>query len=547
MELSAVLESNAQRFLETEQPLNAVPLTAMLREVNPTSVKFSLLHATTLLAARDYDQAFRIAADVAKDFEGNMQAVAIAMKSAYELGDVRGCSAYAERLKDSPSMNVVALCYLGRCAELSGDTKRAVHNYCAALDIDPFCGEPMNALIERRLLGVNELRDTIESLRLPPEAEALRASYYARLPGEFVPKEFDKYIPRTTLLLQAARTEYERNDLQQALSLTTSLLKISPFNRECVCLHLSILVDMKATSKLFDVAHLLCSSKPHAELAVYAVGCFHFSLSNYERAGRFFTRATELDASFAEAWIAYGHCYAKLEEGEQALIVYRRAMNFFPGLPCCSTFVGMQYGRAHQWRLASHFLEEAKKAMPNDPLVLNEIGVLYMRTQRVDKAREMLEEAYKSLVNPENASEHRDCIIFNLATVYRKLQCYKQAIAFYTLYVKCRPSASHGHCALAFTHHLMGDMKMAIAHYHTALSIKADSFCRDMLDRALATEFGEASHGFAKRIEESLCSPSPDDISFLAASRTLRSDPTATSSKDHSHHPSVGRSLFFSA
>ncbi|KAH9579941.1 Tetratricopeptide repeat [Trypanosoma melophagium] len=545
MKRIALLESNARRFLENDQPLNAISITAILREVEPKSTHYLLLHAKTLFAAREYDLAIRVARDILNHEAENPEAILISMKSAYELGDTKECSALAEKLKQIPSMNVVALCYLGRCSELSGDTKKAAQYYQLALEIDPFCGEPMNALIERRLLNITELRTLVESLRLPPEAEVLRASYKARLPFESISQEHNIFIPRTILQLQKASIAYEKNDLQQALALTTELLESMPFNREAVCLHLSILVDMKATSKLFDQAHYLCNNKLHAELAVYAIGCFHFSLSNYERAGRFFSRATELDASFAEAWIAYGHCYAKLEEGEQALTVYRRAMNYFPGLPFCSTFVGMQYSRIHQWKLASYFLEEARLNIPNDPLVLNEIGVLYVKTYRLQEALKILRKAYESLSNPENPSEHRDCIIFNLATVCRKLQLYEEAISFHTLYVKCRPNASHGHCSLAFTYHLMGNLKAAISHYHIALSIKADSFCRDMLDRALATEFGRVAMGFAWRTEGVFASPSPDDVSFSTVSRALRSESMAAESMGPSPRPSVGRSLPF--
>ncbi|EKF37950.1 CDC16, putative [Trypanosoma cruzi marinkellei] len=545
MKLVALLESNARRFLENDQPLSAISLTAILREVKPNSPSYSILHAKALFAAREYDLAMRLARSVINDDAENSEAVLIAMKSAYELGDTKECSFFADRLKQIPFMNVIALCYLGKCAETSGDTKKAAYHYQMALEIDPFCGEAMTALVERKLLNITDLRALIDSLRFPSDAEVLRASYKARLPSESVSQEQQKYIPRTILKLQAATAEYERNDLQQALVLTTELLEMTPFNREGVCLHLSILVNMKATSKLFDQAHFLGNNKAHTELAVYAMGCFHFALSNYERAGRFFSRATELDASFAEAWIAYGHCYAKLEEGEQALGVYRRAMNYFPGLPCCSTFVGMQYSRIHQWGLASYFLEQARQIIPNDPLVLNEIGVLNAKTHRLQEAVRFLRMAYQSLPNPENPSEHRDCIIFNLATVCRKIQHYDEALSFYTLYVKCRPNASHGHCALAFTYHLMGNMKVAIAHYHTALSIKADSFYRDMLDRALATEFEEKAVGTAWSSGGGLGSPSPDDVSFSTVSRTLRSESVAGESMGPSPGPSLGRSLPF--
>ncbi|EPY28481.1 anaphase-promoting complex subunit 6 [Strigomonas culicis] len=538
------LKSNAVRLLDQGQPSSALPLADILCELQPNT-ESQLLRASVLMEVRDYDGVLRAVKSVIKNDPVNDKAIFLGMKASFELADVKECSRFAEQLHNLNEGNVNAMCYIGKCAELSGDTEKAVKSYQSALKVDPFCGEAIDSLIDRRLLDAAALNAVIDSLTLPVEAEALRSSYKARINSTSDCTEVQVGLPRKLVLLQNARAEHEKNNLRQALSLTTELLQYEPYDRDAVCLHLSILVDMKASPKLFEMAHFLSKSKAHAELAVYAIGCFYFSLSNFERAGRYFSRATELDCFFSEAWIAYGHCYAKLEEGEQALNVYRRSMSFFPGLHSCAVYVGMQYSRIHQWPIAMCFLEEALKKSPNDTLVLNEIGVLYARTQKLNEALHFFREAFNNLSNPENPSEHRDCIVFNLATMLRKLGEFNEAISYYTEYVRCRPNASHGYCALGFTFHLAGSIKLAIANYHTALSIKNDSFCRDMLDRALAADFGQNVGGNSWGQERTYGSVSPADVSFSTVSRTLRSESTVEESTFASPRPSVGRSLNF--
>ncbi|KPI88713.1 putative CDC16 [Leptomonas seymouri] len=465
------------------------------------------------------------------------------MKAAFELGELKSCVLYAESLIAADYLPVVAMCYIAKTAELSGDTTKAIRFYKMALAADYFCGEAISALLERHLLDKGEVLKIIDSLDLPEEAEVYRQSLKARV-GPEAAAFSDPGIPKALILLASAKREYESNNLRQALSLTTEILESEPYHRETLCLHLCLLVDSKATPMLFEKAHFLSKNKCYTELAVYAIGCFYFSLSNYERAGRYFSRAAELDCYFAEAWVAYGHCYAKLEEGEQALNVYRRAMNYFPGLSACCTYVGMQYSRVHQRPVARCFFEESLLKNPHDPLVLNELGTLAMRDLDLEQALHFFQEAYDNLPNRENPSEHEDCIIFNLATVFRKLRQYETAIEYYSQYVRSRPSASHGHCALGLTYHLSGNIKSAIGCYHTAESIKPDSFCRDLLRRALDLDFG-ARGRFSWEADKPYPSPSPGDVSFSTVSRRLRSESTAADSVAASPTPKVGRSLDF--
>jgi anaphase-promoting complex subunit 6 len=543
MESLSLLEQNAQRLLECGQPASALQLVEIICELQPSTACHQALKIRCLYDLREYDSVLKLAKQFTFQCNEGRNAQLFAMKAAFELGDLKACVQYAEGLIAADFSPVVAMNYIAKTAELSGDAAKAVRFYKMALAADPFCAEAIGAILERHLLEREEVVKIIDSLNLPEEAEVFRRSLMIRV-GPDASALVDPGIPKTLVLLTSAKREYESNNLRQALSLTAEILEYEPYHRETICLHLCLLVDSKATPMLFEKAHFLSKNKRYTELAVYAIGCFYFSLSNYERAGRYFSRAAELDCYFAEAWIAYGHCYAKLEEGEQALNVYRRAMNYFPGLNACCTYVGMQYSRVHQRPVARCFFEESLRKNPRDPLVLNELGALAMRELNLDEALHLFQEAYDNLPNRENPSEHEDCILFNLATVFRKLRQYDAAVEYYSQYVRCRPNASHGHCALGFTFHLSGNIKSAIDCYHTAESIKPDTFCRDLLRRALDLDFGTRGR-FSWEADKPYPTPSPGDVSFSTVSRRLRSESTAGDSTAASPPPSVGRSLDF--
>ncbi|CAD2218235.1 anaphase-promoting complex subunit 6 [Angomonas deanei] len=528
------LREEIQRLLASEQPQSALLLTDVLCTLDPSSTENLILKASVLFQVREFSGVLRVAKRVLEGNPDCAEAIYLAMNASFELANIKECVSFSEKLLSCGHKETHALCVLGKCSEISYDPAGAAEYYKKALLVDPFCLEALHALSEHRLLDETGMIELIDSLALPSGADALRESLKAQADVKHTTSVDG--VPTAVILLQKARQEYGRNNLRQALSLTTELLEQDFYNRDCMCLHLSILVDMKVSPKLFEIAHFLSENNSQAELAVYAIGCFYYSLCNYERAGRYFSRATELDCYFCEAWVAYGHCYAKLEEGEQALNVYRRASNFFPGLLCCNTFIGMQYSRIHQWPIALNFFNDALKLAPADPLTLNEIGVLYTRTKKYPEALNFFYMAYKSLSSNENPSEHFDCIIFNLATVLRKAGKYSEAIKYYCDYVRCRPNASHGYCALGFTHHLNGDIKSAISNYHVSLSIKPDSFCNDLLNRALTADFGQNASGV------DWSSPPPaqsTDVTFSTVSKTHN---PASSVGDCF---SVGRSLTF--
>jgi anaphase-promoting complex subunit 6 len=447
---------------------------------------------------------------------------AILMRCAFKLRMWRRCADHAETLlvQDNDHLAVEALCTIGRITCVAFNRPDSAGNFFQqALERDATCSTAWDAIVDQWLLPPESQRELLATLSFPPYAESLRDVYAARImpsprpdaASTISPLSSDRSplgatdigcsanAPDHVVRFMRARANYQTNALREALGDVSASLAEWPEYVDAIVLKLAILVDLRATNELFEFAHRVADElKPSPALSAYAVGCYHFSVAAFDDAGRYFCRATELDPYFAPGWIAYGNNYARLEEGEQALNAYRRGQALFPGLTALRVLIGVQHLRVGNAPLALCFLEEADANASGDPLTLNEMGVHALRHERdLDAALHFFTAARDALPNRDQPSEYHDCILFNLATVLRRLGHHEQALQHFQHYVRVRPYAVAGHAGLGLTHHILGNLKQAITHYHAALALKADSVCRELLERALREDMNaSADRGF---------------------------------------------------
>ena len=337
-------------------------------------------------------------------------------------------------------------------------------------------------------------------------------------------------IPAAAILSRQALLERARGDLKAMRKTCQQLLQIAPSDRQALCLLALALVEEGDHAALFALGHLEQRARPFSATALYAIGCYYYTRGEAERAGHFFAKATEAELLFPEAWIALGHCYAALQEGERARAVYHRATVLFPALAPAAIFLALQQSRAAQTPAAAvAVLERARATVgQHDPLLLNELGTLYFKARHYEEAigaflaaLDATPSAASLLLSagggggvgsgyssssvlpppPETAgggggeSGGGDVApLFNLALAYRRTQQYGPALRYFELYRRCRPRAAHAHTAIGVTYHLAGHLKEAIAAYHVSLAIAPDTFCRQALDRALAEEYASQRH-----------------------------------------------------
>ena len=478
------------------------------------------------------------------------KATVLAMRCCIARQDPAQSITYAEQVLATSPDDVEAMCVLGQCAYANGNTPHATRRYRDALHLDPLCIKAFDALCNNYLLSRMDLQQLVCELRFPAGTEAMREVYLTRAGADQPVAATSAAVPKQSILLRQALHDYRNRDLHSALHKTTQLFDQAPFEIDGTTLHLAVLNERHETTRLYEAAHRLAAERANSSLTYYAIGCYYFCQHSYERAGRFFCRATEVEPQLPAAHIALGHCYARLEEGEAAMGVYRGAQHSFPGLHLGNLYVGVQYGRLQNWTLAMASVESAKKICPNDPFVLNEAGVILFKSGRFQKALQYFLQAIECLPSRTSPGEYLDGVYFNVGTAYRKLRDYEKAIQFYTEYIRHCPNSPQGHTALGLTNHLTSNVRTAIHHYHVALSLKNDIFCRDLLERALAEEYsrdvGGMSWGDTSPALQQL-SPSPANA-FSTIGRTMgarsESCPGQHSDPTPSPHPIVGRSLF---
>lgn len=63
---------------------------------------------------------------------------------------------------------------------------------------------------------------------------------------------------------------------------------------------------------------------PDRAVSWFGVACYYLCIGRYESARNYFGKATTVDASFAPAWLGFGHAFAAQDESDQAST-----------LPCC--------------------------------------------------------------------------------------------------------------------------------------------------------------------------------------------------------------------
>ncbi len=56
---------------------------------------------------------------------------------------------------------------------------------------------------------------------------------------------------------------------------------------------------------------------PDRAVSWFGVACYYLCIGRYENARRYFGKATTVDASFAPAWLGFGHAFAAQDESDQ--------------------------------------------------------------------------------------------------------------------------------------------------------------------------------------------------------------------------------------
>ncbi|KAL8141301.1 hypothetical protein V2J09_007322 [Rumex salicifolius] len=455
-------------------------------------LRFRYLAAKCLEELEEWDQCLQMLGDAKVDEHGNVSD----LKDRYVM--------YPDKDGEDREINICsAICFLrGKAYEALENRAQARQWYKAAIKADPLCYEALERLIENHMLTCEEEASLLSSLHFAREDEWISLFYSClvkkhdkenAVEAKFKELEKDNTASspsdssfegrlknNTDLLVCKAEYYHQCGEYQKCFELTTQLLEKDPFHLKSMLVHLAAAMELGQSNELYVMACNLVKDYPQKALSWFAVGCYYYCIKKYDQSRR---KACSMDRTFVAAWIGQGNAYAAKEEGDQAMLSYRTAARLFPGCHLPALYIGMEYMRTHNFKLA----EQAKSICPSDPLVYNELGVVAYHMKEYKKAAWWLEKTLASV--PTTISETWEPTVVNLAHALRKLKMYCEAISYYEKALTLSTRSLSTYSGLAYTYHLQGDYSAAVMYYHKALGLKPDDqFCTEMLTIALADE-----------------------------------------------------------
>ncbi|EDO45312.1 predicted protein [Nematostella vectensis] len=405
----------------------------------------------------------------------------------------------SEGVSGSTKLEAAIALLRGIVYEAMDNRGNATECYKDAIRTDVHCFEAFDLLISHHMLTNKEEHDLLESLPFseqctPEEVDLLKFLYESRIKNYSKPVDpkltpnLDCLNDNLDVVVNMAERHFYNCSYLQCFKLTRAVLNLDPFHEACLPTHISCLVELKKSNDLFYLAHKLVDNYPQKAVAWYAVGCYYYLIEKYEQARRYFSKATGIERVYGPAWLGFGHSFAVEGEHDQAMAAYFTASKLMPKCHLPLLYIGLEYGKTNNAKLAERFFKEALALSPNDPFVHQELGVIkyqngdYLQAEKHFK--ESLQKAQK--VSGEVLSQTWESLMTNLGHTFRKQGKYEEALSCYQQALVLIPSKASTYSAIGFVYSLQGKHLEAVDYFHKALGIQRDdTFSIHMLSTTL--------------------------------------------------------------
>lgn len=411
----------------------------------------------------------------------------------------------------------------GKLYECSDNRQMAQLCFKEALTHDIFCFEAFTSLTRHHMLTFEEETALINDLDIDElfsgDQEmgqfvklfySLQGKKYHKPTQSVIPAQLEYLSTNVDLETALAERYYFNCDYHSAYELSSSILEKDVHHIDCLPVYILSLMEIDKPTQLFDIAHHLVDLYPERAISWFAVGCYYLVINKVEPARRYLSKATSLDNVFGPAWLVYGHSFAVEREHDQAMAAYFRAYHLMRGCHLPLLFIGVEYGRANDCKLAEKFLSQAKSVAPEDPFVLHEYGVVHYRNRDYKaalkcfkEAEEILKNANSNLspnwTNSDRFKQKWEPLLNNIGHVYRQLGCYSEAIAYHNKALTLVQANASTYCALGFLYYLKEDWDRALEYLNNALSIRYnDSISTSLLEKTIPLYNNALQEGLKK-------------------------------------------------
>ena len=393
-----------------------------------------------------------------------------------------------------------AVCLLkGTVYEAMDNRSLATDCYRDALRNDVHCFEAFDMLVSHHMLTEKEERELLTSLPfseqcVPEEIDLLKFLYESKMKKYCKPIDpklstgLESLNDNLDIVASMAERHFYNCSYNLSCKMTSAILHSDPYHEACLPIHITCLVELKKTNELFFLAHKLVDNYPQKAISWYAVGGYYYLIEKYEQARRYFSKATSLERVYGPAWLAFGHAFAAEGEHDQAMAAYFTASKLMPRCHLPLLYIGLEYGKTNNAKLAERFFIQALVLSPDDPFVKQEIGVIAFQNGDFITAEKYFREALQKaqIASGEVLSETWETLLNNLGHACRKLGRYQEALRYHKQALVLVPNKASTFSALGFINSLLGNHYEAIDYFHKALGIQRDdTFSVHMLGETL--------------------------------------------------------------
>ena len=278
----------------------------------------------------------------------------------------------------------------------------------------------------------------------------------------------------------------------------------------------------KQRQRLFVMSSFLLQNYPENPESFFVTGVYYLAISRYDVARKFFSKST--CPSVVDGWIGYGLSFSFSDESGHAINAFRKASRLFPSSVLPWLYMGMEYIRTNELKLAQSYLVSALDLTTNDETnarlykqtILNEIGIICLKAEQWDIAIENL----RLCCEHSEGDRNMPTLLSNLGYAFLKSRDFDSAIKAFDQSVLMNtepdPNALAG---LGYCHHCKGNLTRAIEMYNLSLSKNGNRKIENLLNNLIQLAVNEFSFSVKHTFDSSsLAPPLSSDKMVITAS-----------------------------
>jgi tetratricopeptide (TPR) repeat protein len=265
----------------------------------------------------------------------------------------------------------------------------------------------------------------------------------------------------TTIRFNLAVAYYKTAQILSATSELNTVLAVQPENKNALYLLADCHLRMGEFKRVIELLSPLEDANANDRGLAYMLGLAYINEKQTDKGQRLIDRILR-DGDSAEAHLMMGVTHLIINEHENALKEFRRAIELNPNLPTLNSFYGQVLTRTGDTDAAAKAFRRELENNPNDFDSNLQMGILLKQDQKPDEARPFFERALLVRPNEPNAR-------FYLASLDATEGKLKEALAKLEPLVKDAPDFVEAHVILASVYYRLrrkadGDREQAIVN-----------------------------------------------------------------------------------